>query len=399
MTLTRADAIGLLSTTATPSGLAIEPMSGTFQFGATAYSVTEDATSVEITVTRTGDLSQAASVDYRTVNCEPDGPVICRASVDEAPASPKADYNDATGTLNFLPGVASRTFPVLINEDAFVEGAGPLGGETVHLMLWNPTNNFFLGTPLAATLTIIDDDSPPPTQNAIDDTATFVHQHYHDFLNREPEPWGYQGWQSILNNCPPSGRDANGKFCDRVEVSSGFYRSPEFQQRGYFVYRFYSASLGRTPQYAEFMPDMARVSGFQTAEEEEASKVAFIAAFMARQEFKDRYDNLTDPRALVDALETTAGVVLPNKEALIADLAARKITRAQVLRSVAESAEVFQKYYNQAFVVMQYFGYLRRDPDALYLDWIDTLNRTGDYRQMIHGFVNSLEYRQRFGQP
>jgi hypothetical protein len=47
---------------------------------------------------------------------------------------------------------------------------------------------------------------------------------------------------------------------------------------------------------------------------------------------------------------------------------------------------------------MQYFSYLRRDPDALYLDWIITLDQTGDYRLMVNGFLNSLEYRARFNQ-
>jgi hypothetical protein len=47
---------------------------------------------------------------------------------------------------------------------------------------------------------------------------------------------------------------------------------------------------------------------------------------------------------------------------------------------------------------MQYFGYLRRDPDAFYLDWIKAMNQNGDYRNMIDGFMNSIEYRQRFGQ-
>jgi hypothetical protein len=68
-----------------------------------------------------------------------------------------------------------------------------------------------------------------------------------------------------------------------------------------------------------------------------------------------------------------------------------------VLREVAESTEVYIKYYNQAFVVMQYFGYLRRQPDALYLNWITYLDETGDYRNMINGFMNSVEYRGRFG--
>ena len=41
-----------------------------------------------------------------------------------------------------------------------------------------------------------------------------------------------------------------------------------------------------------------------------------------------------------------------------------------MLREISESTEVYNKYYNQTFVVMQYFGYLRRQPDAQYLDWI-----------------------------
>jgi hypothetical protein len=50
-------------------------------------------------------------------------------------------------------------------------------------------------------------------------------------------------------------------------------------------------------------------------------------------------------------------------------------------------------------VVMQYFGYLRRDPDAFYLDWIGIMNRNpANYRGMVDGFMNSAEYRQRFGQ-
>ena len=69
-----------------------------------------------------------------------------------------------------------------------------------------------------------------------------------------------------------------------------------------------------------------------------------------------------------------------------------------MLRALVESAEVFFKYFNEAFVIMQYFGYLRRTADASYLDWINTMNSTGgNYRIMINGFMNSAEYRRRFG--
>ena len=73
-------------------------------------------------------------------------------------------------------------------------------------------------------------------------------------------------------------------------------------------------------------------------------------------------------------------------------------TRGQVLQALVESSEVFNKYFNEAFVIMQYFGYLRRTADASYLSWIQTMNQTsGDYRLMINGFMNSSEYRSRFG--
>jgi hypothetical protein len=75
-------------------------------------------------------------------------------------------------------------------------------------------------------------------------------------------------------------------------------------------------------------------------------------------------------------------------------------SRAQVLREIVESPEVDAKFYTQAFVVMQYFGYLRRDPDALYQQLIDEMNvNPANYRQMVNVFVNSTEYRARFGSP
>jgi hypothetical protein len=87
----------------------------------------------------------------------------------------------------------------------------------------------------------------------------------------------------------------------------------------------------------------------------------------------------------------------PSRGAWIAGLTNGTMTRGQVLRALIESTQLYQKYYSEAFVVMQYFGYLRRDPDIMHLDWIQTLNQTGDYRTMINGFLNSTEYRKRFG--
>jgi hypothetical protein len=117
---------------------------------------------------------------------------------------------------------------------------------------------------------------------------------------------------------------------------------------------------------------------------------------MRRPEFAAQYNSLGNA-AYVDSLINTAGVNLANRQTLIDSLNNGTVTRANVLRQVAESDEVYQHYYNQAFVVMEYFGYLHRDPDALYLTWIDVLNRNpADSRHMVEGFVNSVEYRNRF---
>jgi len=238
----------------------------------------------------------------------------------------------------------------------------------------------------------------------IDDSDFFVQQHYIDFLNRMPDPPGFTTWVAGLNACAPG--DAS---CDRVHVSEQFFRSQEFQQRGYFIYRFYPVSFpsdpatnpagfGRKPDRAEFMPDLRSVSGFLTDAQLEAAKVAFINNFMARPTFVARYNSLNNQQ-YVNTLVQTANITLSNQQSLIDGLNSNPptLTRAQVLRQIAESAEVYNKYYNEAFVVMQYFGYLRRDPDILYLDWIKVLDANPtDSRHMVGGFVNSLEYRQRF---
>jgi len=247
-----------------------------------------------------------------------------------------------------------------------------------------------IGATGGAQLTINDNEASNGP-NPIDGTAFFVRQQYLDFLNREPDPGGYAAWQAVINGCAPGDTT-----CDRIHVSSSFFRSPEFQERGYFVYRFYPVSFGRKPTYAEFVPDLAKVSGFLSASELEAAKLAFIAEFMSRPAFVTKFNNLNNVD-YVDTLLSTAGITHPARDFWIVALGNGTRTKAQVLREITESTQVYDKFYNEAFVVMQYFGYLRREPDAAYLQWINHLNSTGDFRSMINGFMNSLEYRFRFG--
>ncbi|HEX7771876.1 MAG TPA: DUF4214 domain-containing protein, partial [Pyrinomonadaceae bacterium] len=117
-----------------------------------------------------------------------------------------------------------------------------------------------------------------------------------------------------------------------------------------------------------------------------------------RDEFMFRYNGMSNAE-FVNALEQNAEVTLSNKADLIAALNALQKSRGQVLREIVESKAVEDKFFIRAFVAMQYFGYLRRDPDTVgYDNWVTTLtNDPSDLRHMIFGFLFSDEYRARFG--
>ena len=351
------------------------------QLSAASYSVGKGDGHVSVIVTRTGDTSASTNVNYATSDRA--GLTPC-GQPNTGIASSRCNYATTVGTLQFATNETTKTIFIPVVDSAYAEG-----NKSFALTLSNPVGAT-LGTPSTATITIINNNTVTGG-NPIVGVPFFVRQQYIDFLGREPDAGGLAGWQSILNNCPQSGKDAQGNFCDRIEVSAGFFRSPEFQDRGYFVFRFYPVALGRNPNYNEFMPDLAKVSGFLSDAQLEANKVAFIQEFMSRPEFQTKYGSLTDAAfrsTLVQTAGIDPGIAFPNGT----------MTRAQFLRAFVESAVVSQKFYNQSFVVMQYFGYLRRDPDILYLQWIDTMNKNGgDYRAMINGFMNSSEYFLRFG--
>jgi uncharacterized delta-60 repeat protein len=351
------------------------------QFTRDNYTVNEGASSASIVVTRGGDLSVAATVNYATS----DTAGLQGCNVFNGAASSRCDYATTVGTLRFAAGESSKTIFTPIVDDGYVDGM-----ESFTIKLSDPTGTI-LGSNSTATITIFDDDFSP--SNPIVGVPFFVRQQYIDFLGREPDAGGFAGWQNILNNCT-----AGDTSCDRIAVSSGFFRSPEFQDRGSFIFRFYAAALGRNPLYAEFMPDLAKVSGFLSDAQLEANKVAFVQEFMTRTEFASKYNSLSNT-AFVDTLIQTSGLTShPLRGAWIDVLNNGTATRAEVLRAFTESLEVYNKFYNQVFVVMQYFGYLRRDPDASYLQWIQIMNSNGgDYRGMISGFMNSNEYVLRFG--
>ena len=360
----------------------------TIQLSAAAINVNEATGFATVTVNRTGDLAGFASVNYTTG----DTAGLTNCTVVNGKASERCDYETAVGTLRFSTGEDTKSIIIPIVNDVLVEG-----NETFTVTL-SGVSGASLGT-ANATITIVENDNAPANQNPIDDIPFFVTQQYIDFLGRLPDATGFANWVATLNGCPDGGfGEFNNPGCDRVHVSAGFFLSTEFQERGYFAYRFYEVALDRRPTYAEFVPDMALVGGPQSPESEVLSKAAYTEAWTQRPEFKARYDTLSN-QSYVDALEVNAEVPVANKAALVAALNANQKTRGEVLRQIVETQAVFDKFFNRAFVSMQYFGYLRRDPDTIgFNNWLNTLNADpSNFRHMIFGFLFSTEYRQRFG--
>jgi len=336
-----------------------------------------------LTVERIGDTTAPAAVDFSTA---PDAAVLRCDTVNGA-ASERCDFTTRIARLRFAAGETQKTVRVFITDDVYVEGT-----ETFSVSLSAPSGGPALGTPATVVVAISDNDALPQAANPAYTPPFFVRMHYIDFLNREPEAAGFNAWVNALTTCAPSRLD-----CDRIGVSSGFFRSEEFFIKGYYVIRFYKVALGTNPNYRDFTRDSQRVTA-DTAAEVLAARDAFADEFVQRADFKAAYDGLSN-QAYVDKLEQTAGVTLASKAQLVAALDAGTKTRAQVLKEVVESAEVRRKMYNDAFVSMQYFGYLRRDPEPQgFAAWLAYLNANpSDFRTMVGGFINSIEYRLRFG--
>lgn len=405
---------------------AFEFMQDNYTIGEHVVSIVNSNVLTNVTIVgvrRTGDIDVPISVEVRTVDesttmpCNPKALDENNQLYPQGKAYARCDYSTTIETLRFAPGERMKYVPISIINDTYDEPA-----ETFKIILANPSGANINGAN-PATVTITDDDASDAGNPIISDVRFFVRQQYLDFLNREPDSAGLTDWQNVLNNCGPTrGFLGAPRECDRVHVSSGFYRSTEFTERGYFIYRFYEAALGRLPQYREFIPDMASISGYGlSADEQEKNVAAFINGFMQRPEFADKYGlQTTNAAQFIRALEQTAEVELPEfvqmtqpgqpqqygRSELISKMESGQLSLAAGLRAFIEQKTVFDRFFYRGFVAMQYFGYLRRDPDqAGYDDWVDVLEHgrgsiaPGDYRHLIFGFIYSVEYRERFGQP
>jgi uncharacterized repeat protein (TIGR01451 family) len=130
----------------------------TFQFNSTTVNVAERAGTATVTVTRLGNSTSSASVNYATSN---------------GTATAPSDYIASAGTLTFAAGETVKTFTIPINDDLTVEG-----NETINVSLTNPSAGNFLGSPNIATVTIVDNDivTSSPPQLSLDTSGPAVDQ-------------------------------------------------------------------------------------------------------------------------------------------------------------------------------------------------------------------------------
>jgi uncharacterized repeat protein (TIGR01451 family) len=386
------------------------PSTSSVQLNATHYVVNEGEGSASVIVTRFGSTSGTASVDYATSDTA--GSNLCSSFT--GAASSRCDYLNTIGTLIFAAGETSKTIPIPLTNDSFAEGS-----ETFTLSLTN-SSGASLGPPSSAVITINDNDASTGA-NPIDNTNFFVRQHYIDFLNREPDPPGFGFWSNEIDLCGANPQCIEVK---RVNVSAAFFLSIEFQETGYLVYRTYKSAFGNLPgapvpvKFLDFLKDTQQIGkGVQVGvgnwqAQLEANKQAYALAFVQRADFVAAFPNSMSAQEFVDKLDANAGQVLSaaEKANLVAVLGATPsdvTKRAQVLRSVADDSDLRNAEFNRAFVLMQFFGYLRRNPNDLpdadfsgYNFWLNKLNSFGGNfvkAEMVKAFILSDEYRHRFG--
>jgi hypothetical protein len=266
------------------------------------------------------------------------------------------------------------------------------------------------------------------TPITINDADFFVNQQYVDFLNRFPDQSGFGFWVNEITSCNGNVACIAGQ---RDNVSGAFFLSIEHQETGFLVERMYRAAYGEAQaqstldgnnhpllvpivRRSEFLPDSMQMSNGVVVGKPgweallAANKAAFANDFVSRARFTTAFPLSMTPDQFVDTLNANAGNPLSSSErsSLVTQLAAGTMTRAQVVRAVAEDSDLATAEKNKAFVLMQYLGYLRRDPNTGpdtdytgYEYWLQKLNNHGgDFHaaQMVRSFLVSGEYLNRF---
>jgi hypothetical protein len=214
-----------------------------------------------------------------------------------------------------------------------------------------------------------------------------------------------------VNNIESCGADAACREVKKIDTSAAFFLSIEYQQTQFYVYRIYSETF-KAQNYLDIIRDTQEIGrdlivGAPGWEQQlDGNTQRFTEAFVSRPQFRLNYPEDMGASAYVDRLYSRHGTFVPppateRNQAIAAYGIGDASGRARALRVVANNANFRQQQFSQAFIVAEYFGYLRRDPDSSgYVFWLTKLNQFNqDFRraEMVKAFLNSSEYRSRFG--
>jgi hypothetical protein len=253
----------------------------------------------------------------------------------------------------------------------------------------------------------------------------FVNQHYYDFLQRQPDPGGFSFWIGQISFC---GADPTCLHNQTIVVSNAFFYEQEYQQTGAYVYRIFRAAFGnnqplpnpdnsnlteskKIPSYDSYAALRARVVGganLSAGQQDAANLFVTSPQFLAKYPANLPMDQFVD--AVLSTILTDIGVNLtaqrttliglPNRGAVLYRLANDDL---QGGNGGFNNRAFIDAEYNRAFVITQYFGYLRRDGDiGGILFWLGQVNSaplrdTSKQNAMVCSFITSGEYQLRFG--
>ncbi len=346
------------------------------------YNLSVSSASAGCTLTQLPTAADA-SIDGRITDSM--GEPVSGAVIALSGAQTRKTISDANGNYTFDDVQTNGFYTVTPSRANF--GFSP--GSRSFSQLGNRTDAVFTGV------------SSGDGHNPLDTAEYFVRQQYVDVLGREPDEGGFNYWSDQINAC---GGDATCVNTRRRDIAAEFFITREFQQSGSYIYNLYAGALGRRPVFAEYSSDRPQVVGGPSLE---ADKAAFAESFVQRAEFVSKYQANTTGASFVDALinnvRQSSGVDLAARSGGLLSAynagATLNESRALALRAVTDDAAFQQTQYNPAFVLTEYFAYLRRDADAGGFNfWLDVVSNgdVGNYRGMVCSFVTSAEYQRRF---
>jgi hypothetical protein len=287
-------------------------------------------------------------------------------------------------------------FPVVSVEVTALPNA-PFGDYSIKLQANSGETAFVPGA-----LTI-DPGVTSSLSNPVDDYRFFLAQHFADLLGRQPDQETFEKLSAQFSQC---GLRADCLRARRLDVATTLLTQNELPTSGLFLHALYSVGLGRRPHLTEYESDRKEIRNYNGGIED--ARLALVQAFVGRTEFEKKYPKTLNKTEFVDqilsaVLQGTDLDLKNQREAFLAISDGTSAGRAAVLAAISAQSNVLDSQYNQAFVLAQYFGYLRRDPDDSGFNfWVNVLKskplRDPDSaRSMVCAFLTSTEYQNRFG--